>query len=255
MALAPTLFIGHGSPMNIIEDNEFVRGWREIAAGLPRPEAIVSVSAHWYAEGTRVLDNEKPQTIHDFYGFPEELYRVAYPAPGARELARRTRALLGTDAVLDGSWGLDHGTWCVLKMMYPKADIPVLQVSVDRLAPAAEHFALGEKLRELRSQGVMILGSGDVVHNLGIIDFSRADGYDWAYEFDDSIADCIGKRDFKSVVGYGKFGRAAALAVPMPDHFYPLLYVLGAATEKDGLQVYNRACIMGSLSMTCYVFA
>jgi 4,5-DOPA dioxygenase extradiol len=255
MKRAPTLFIGHGSPMNIIEDNSFIRGWRQIAASLPKPAAILAVSAHWYTEGTRIADNDWPETIHDFYGFPEELYKITYPAPGAPQLAERAKALLGEAAVFDSSWGLDHGTWCVLHTMYPQADIPVFQVSVNRRAPAAEHFALGKKLKDLREQGVMILGSGDVVHNLGMIEFARTDGYDWAYEFDNKIADCIRKRDMDGVIGYGKFGRPAALSVPTPDHFYPLLYVLGAADPSDGLQVYNQACVLGSLSMTSYVFA
>ncbi|MDR3592719.1 MAG: 4,5-DOPA dioxygenase extradiol [Negativicutes bacterium] len=255
MQLMPTLFVGHGSPMNIIENNQFVRGWEQIAATLPRPQAILAVSAHWYTEGTRVLDSESPRTIHDFYGFPEQLYSITYPAPGTRQLAARTRGLLGNKAVLDGSWGLDHGTWCVLKVMYPAADIPVFQVSIDRRAPAQEHFAFGQKLKELRSEGVMILGSGDVVHNLGMIQFSSNVGFDWAYEFDNHIADCIRNKDMASVIGYKKFGRSAELSVPMPDHFYPLLYVLGAVAETDQLQVYNQDCVMGSISMTSYVFA
>jgi len=255
MKLMPALFIGHGSPMNIIEDNSYVHEWRQIAAALPKPEAILAVSAHWYTEGTRVMDNEWPRTIHDFYGFPEPLYSMTYTAPGAPQLAERAGDILGKAAVLDSSWGLDHGTWCVLQAMYPAADIPVFQVSVNRSAPAQEHFALGKKLKELRSQGVMILGSGDVVHNLGMIQFSRDDGFDWAYEFDNYIAECIRNNDKEGVVGYKSFGRAAELAVPMPDHFYPLLYVLGAADETDKLRVYNQACTMGSLSMTSYVFA
>lgn len=255
MELMPTIFIGHGSPMNIIEDNPFVRGWRQIAAELPKPEAILSVSAHWYTEGTRVMDNEWPATIHDFYGFPEQLYRITYPAPGAPKLAKSARDLLGNAAGVDSSWGLDHGTWCVLLAMYPNADIPVFQVSVNRRASAAEHFAFGEKLKDLRSQGVMILGSGDVVHNLGMLQFSRNDGYDWAYEFDNNIAECIRNRDMEGVVGYKAFGRAAELSVPTPDHFFPLLYVLGAAEQADELRVYNQACVLGSLSMTSYVFA
>lgn len=255
MKLMPTIFIGHGSPMNIIENNTFVRGWRQIAAALPKPQAILAVSAHWYTDGTRVMDNERPRTIHDFYGFPEQLYAITYPAPGAQGLAKKTRDVLGNGAVLDRSWGLDHGTWCVLKTMYPEADIPVVQVSVNRRASAEEHFAFGKKLQDLRSEGVMIFGSGDVVHNLGMIDFSRNDGYDWAYEFDDKIAECIRSKDMENVIGYTKFGRSAELAVPTPDHFSPLLYVLGAVEATDRLQIYNQACVMGSLSMTSYVFA
>ncbi|VBB08150.1 catalytic ligb subunit of aromatic ring-opening dioxygenase [Lucifera butyrica] len=255
MQLMPTLFIGHGSPMNIIEDNQFVHGWRQIVTSLPKPKAILAVSAHWYTEGTRVMDNKLPRTIHDFYGFPEQLYSINYPASGNPTLAKRILEILGNAAVLDGSWGLDHGTWCVLRAMYPNADIPVLQVSVNRRMSAEEHLALGKKLKDLRSQGVMIFGSGNVVHNLGMIQFSRNGGYDWAYEFDNYIAECVSNNDKKGVVGYKAFGQVAELAVPIPDHFYPLLYVLGAAEETDEIRVYNQDCIMGSLSMTSYVFA
>lgn len=255
MAIMPTVFVGHGSPMNAIEDNRFARGWRTMAAGLPRPEAILSVSAHWYTAGTRVADNERPRTIHDFYGFPAELYRVAYPAPGAPALAGEARGLLGGVAVLDGSWGLDHGTWSVLRAMYPAADIPVFQVSVDYGAPAEAHFALGARLKALRAQGVMVFGSGNVVHNLGLVEFAREGGFAWAADFDDYVATCVRARDFAGVVGYEKLGRTAELAVPTPDHYFPLLYVLGAADDKDGLQVYNQECVMGSVSMTAYVFA
>ncbi len=255
MQLMPTVFVGHGSPMNAIEDNSHVRGWRQLAIELPEPAAILAVSAHWYTEGTRVMDNERPRTIHDFYGFPEQLYSIVYPAPGNRELAERTKKILGDDAALDSSWGLDHGTWSVLKAMYPIADIPVFQVSVDRQAPAEKHLNLGKKLADLRSDGVLVLGSGNIVHNLGMIDFSRNDGYDWAYQFDNYISECLQHRDSEGIINYHSFGRSAALAVPTPDHFYPLLYVLGAAAETDKLHLYNQNCIMGSLSMTSYVFA
>jgi 4,5-DOPA dioxygenase extradiol len=255
MRMMPSVFVGHGSPMNIIEDNDFVRGWQQMAAAMPKPEAILAVSAHWFTAGTRIMPNERPKTIHDFYGFPEQLYKITYPSPGAPELAKRTRDLLGDGVMLDDSWGLDHGTWCVLKEMYPNADIPVFQVSVNQLMSGKEHFTFGQKLKVLRSEGVMIFGSGDVVHNLNMIDFSRKDGYDWAYEFDNKIMECVINREMESVVSYEKFGRAAKLAVPIPDHFYPLLYVLGAVEETDKLQVYNQSCVMGSLSMTSYVFS
>lgn len=251
----PAVFVGHGSPMNVIEDNGFVRGWKEMAAELPRPEAILAVSAHWYTDGTRVMTNEWPRTIHDFYGFPEELYRIRYPAPGAPQLAAEAIRLLDGAAAPDGSWGLDHGTWAVLRSLYPAADVPVFQVSVDYGAPAAAHYALGEKLKELRSRGVMIFGSGNVVHNLGLLDYSRKGGFDWAGEFDDYVAGCIGAGDAAGAIGYAGLGRAAALAVPTPDHYFPLLYVLGARDAGDGLRVYNRECVMGSVSMTSYVFA
>lgn len=255
MQRMPAVFVGHGSPMNIIEDNTFVRGWQRMAAAMPIPKAILSVSAHWYTAGTRVMSSEMPRTIHDFYGFPEQLYQLTYPALGAPDLAQEAQKLLGGEAAPDDSWGLDHGTWCVLQAMYPKADIPVFQISVNRLAPPQEHFALGRKLKPLREAGVMILGSGDVVHNLGMISFSSDEGYDWAYEFDNAIGECVANRDMAGVVDYEKFGRLSRLAVPTPDHFFPLLYVLGAASDTDRLEVYNQACVLGSISMTSYLFS
>lgn len=254
MTKMATLFVGHGSPMNCIEDNEFVRNWRHIAEKLPVPEAILSVSAHWYTTATYVMENGHPKTIHDFFGFPDELYRITYPAPGAPEFARKTKAFLGGSASLDHSWGLDHGTWSVLRTMYPNADIPVYQVSINRQALPEEHYELGRKLRALRTQGVMIFGSGNVVHNLGKIHFAEPDGYDWAHEFDEAVASCIRDGQHKRVVDYRKFGVAADLAVPMPDHYLPLLYVLGASDKADSLQIYNQKCVYGSLSMTSYVF-
>lgn len=255
MQAMPAVFAGHGSPMNVIEDNRFVQGWRRMAASLPTPEAILAVSAHWYTAGTKVMANRNPRTIHDFFGFPEELYKIVYPAPGAPELAAQARDLLGEAAALDSGWGLDHGTWSVLRAMYPDADIPVFQVSVNSRAPAAVHFALGERLRELRSQGVMIFGSGNVVHNLGMIDFARSGGFDWAGDFDDYVAACIEAGNTEGLIGYEEAGWSAGLAVPTPDHYLPLLYVLGAREADDRPQVYNRECVLGSISMTSYVFA
>lgn len=255
MAKMAALFVGHGSPMNCIEDNEFVRNWKYIAESLPVPEAILSISAHWYTSATYVMENEHPKTIHDFFGFPEELYQITYPAPGAPELARKTKVILGNSASLDHTWGIDHGTWCVLRTMYPDADIPVYQLSINRQAPPEEHFDLGRKLRALRAQGVMVLGSGNVVHNLGKLRFAKPDGYDWAYEFDETVATCIKNGQHNRVVNFRKFGVAADLAVPLPDHYFPLLYVLGASDEEDSLQIYNQKCVYGSLSMTSYVFS
>lgn len=255
MSIMPAIFVGHGSPTIVIEDSPYPRAWAQIAAELPKPEAILSVSAHWYTKGTHVMDNERPRTIHDFYGFPEALFQIVYPAPGAPDYARKAREMLGESAVFDGNWGLDHGTWCVLRSMYPEADIPVFQVSIDRSASPEEHYALGRKLGDLREQGVMILGSGNVVHNLGMIEWSRGDGYDWAYEFDSAIADRVRNKDYQGVVDYQRLGRPAQLAVPTPEHLLPLLYILGAADENDSLRIYNQACTMGSLSMTSYVFA
>ncbi|MEG6586298.1 4,5-DOPA dioxygenase extradiol [Dendrosporobacter sp. 1207_IL3150] len=255
MSIMPAIFVGHGSPMIAIEDSPYSRTWAQIAAELPKPEAILSISAHWYTKGTRVMVNDRPRTIHDFYGFPEALYRIMYPASGAPDYARKARELLGDSAVFDESWGLDHGTWCVLRSMYPEADIPVFQVSVDRSASPEEHYALGRKLFDLRNQGVMIFGSGNVVHNLSMIDWSRGGGYDWAYEFDNAIVDHVLKKAHQGVIEYQRLGRPAQMAVPTLEHFLPLLYVLGAVNENDLIRVYNQVCTMGSLSMTSYVFA
>ncbi len=254
MGLMPSLFIGHGSPMNAIEKNEFSDAWIALGERLPKPEAILSVSAHWFTEGTRVSNAEKPRMIYDMYGFPDALYRVNYPALGAPRQAELALELLHGAAQIDNGWGLDHGTWSVLRRLYPQADIPVFQVSVNRRASMQTHFALGRTLRALRSQGVLILGSGNVVHNLAAVDFSIHGGFPWAETFDRTIRTAVENRDFESVIAYERAGAAAAAAVPTADHFAPLLYVLGAAEDGDQLTVLNDSCVFGSLSMTSYLF-
>jgi 4,5-DOPA dioxygenase extradiol len=254
MEKMPAVFIGHGSPMNAIEDNAFTRGWKEIAAAMPRPEAILSVSAHWYTPGTRVMNNAWPRMIYDMYGFPKELYEVIYPAPGAPELAKQTHALLDGMASLDDGWGFDHGTWSVLGVMFPMADIPVVQLSVDRNATPKTHYEIGQRIASLREQGILVLGSGNVVHNLSLVDFDREDGFDWAYEFDAYIHAAISGHKHANVIEYRRAGECAKPAFPSPDHYYPLLTVLGATGESDAASVFNEACVMGSLSMTCYLF-
>lgn len=221
----PVLFIGHGSPMNAIEDNEYTRKWSEIASLIPKPKAILSVSAHWYTNGTRIADAEKPQMVYDMYGFPEELYKVRYDVMGAPELARHTLELVGSDAYIDNSWGVDHGTWSVLCKMYPVADIPVFQLSVDGKAPAKTHFRIGQDMSALRDEGVLILGSGNVVHNLCLVNWDMEGGYPWAYEFDRYIKERIISKRFDDVIGYKNAGKSAESSVRTPDHFYPLLYV------------------------------
>lgn len=250
----PSLFIGHGSPMNAIEDNEYTRTWREIAAAIPRPEAILAISAHWVTEGTRITDDPQPRTIYDMYGFPKELYEVAYRPAGAPLWARRARELIGTDVQFDTSWGIDHGTWSVLNIMYPQADVPVFQMSLDNKASAAEHFAMGKKIKSLREQGIMIFGSGNVVHNLAKLNWGLKGGFDWAVEFDEYIKGKIIGKEYQDVIDYKKAGKAAAMAFYTTEHFNPLLYVLGAAADEDQLAVYNDSCTLGSLSMTCYLF-
>lgn len=240
--------------MNAIEDNEFTRGWKAMADLIPRPEAILAVSAHWYTDGTRVSDAPNPETVYDMYGFPDALYQVKYPAPGSPATARRVQELLGERARVDNSWGFDHGAWSVLHAMYPKADVPVTMLSVDAKASPEEHFEFGRKLSVLRDEGVTIFTSGDVVHNLRMIDFENPSGYPWAAEFDRFIRERIEARDFQAVVNYRQAGKPAELSVPTPDHFFPLLYALGAARPDDLVSVHNEACTMGSLSMTSYIF-
>lgn len=254
MKKMPALFIGHGSPMNAIEENEFTHNWRTIAKQIPKPEAILAVSAHWYTEGTRITDEINPRMVYDMYGFPKELYEVVYKASGAPTLAHKTKEMIKRSASIDNSWGYDHGTWSVLNVMYPEANIPVYQLSVDRNASAEIHFEIGNEIKELREQGVLILGSGNVTHNLYEANFSMSGGYDWAVEFDDYIKDRIIKREYPKVIDYRQAGKCSETAFLTPEHFYPLLYVLGASNAADKLSIYNDSCVMGSISMTCYLF-
>lgn len=249
----PALFVGHGSPMNAIEDNEFTRGWREIARRLPRPEAILAISAHWYTEGTFTSDAAYPRTVHDMYGFPKPLYEVQYKAPGSPALAQRVLTVC-PEAVIDNGWGIDHGTWSVLVHMFPEADIPVVQLSVDARLDAQAHYKLGQALQPLRDEGVLIFGSGNIVHNLHLIDWNHAGGFGWADEFDGYIRRRIEARDFANVVDYRSAGDSAAKAFFTPDHYFPLLYVLGATDNTDTVTVFNEARVLGSLSMTSYLF-
>ena len=251
----PVIFVGHGSPMNAIEENKYSKGWRELARTFERPTAILCISAHWVTNKTLVSTLENPKTIHDFYGFPQELFDIEYPAKGDIETAGKALELLKGIATADTSWGLDHGAWSVLRIMYPEADIPVFQVSLNDNASSKEHFEIGKRLKALREENVLIIGSGNVVHNLRMIDFSLDDGFDWAYEFNEHIVDRIQKRDFESVMKYNDLGRSAKLAVPTSEHFNPLLYILGAANESDELGIFNNDYVAGSLSMTSFVFS
>ncbi|MBN7771762.1 4,5-DOPA dioxygenase extradiol [Clostridium aminobutyricum] len=250
----PILFIGHGSPMNAIETNEFTKNWTEIAKRIPRPEAILAISAHWFTDGTRIQDDEYPKVIYDMYGFPDELYRMEYKPSGAPALAHLTKDLIHEEVQIDNSWGIDHGAWSVLCHMYPEANIPLYQLSVDQSAEAQTHFELGKQIRSLREQGVLIIASGNVVHNLSKINWNMQGGYAWAEEFDEYIKQKIIKRQYEDVIHYKMAGKCSELAFYTPEHFYPLLYILGASDEKDKLSIYNDDCIMGSLSMTCYLF-
>ncbi len=254
MKKMPTVFIGHGSPMNAIEDNEFTDQWVRIAGKIPKPEAILSVSAHWYTQGSKLNDEASPKMIYDMYGFPEELYEVVYKAKGAPLFAHDTRKLLSRGVEIDNSWGLDHGTWSVLRRMYPAADIPVFQLSIDGDAGPEVHFMIGKEISALREQGVLILGSGNIVHNLSKINWGMAGGYPWAEDFDHYIKNAVMNRDYQQVIHYENAGESSKIAFFTPEHFYPLLYVLGAAKTDDRLTLFNEACLMGSMSMTCYLF-
>jgi len=253
--LMPVLFVGHGSPMNAIEENEFVNGWRKIASSIPRPEAILCISAHWETRGTMVTAMEKPQTIHDFGGFPESLYQVEYPAPGDPGLAKKARAaVMNTEVALDSGWGLDHGCWSVVARMYPKADIPVVQMSLNYLASPRDHYDLASQLASFRGKGVLVMGSGNFVHNLRLIDWNKGDkpgnGYDWAMEANDKMKRLIMEGDHKSLINFRSQGRAFDLAIPTPEHYLPLLYILALKKEGEGIEFYNDEAVMGSLTMT-----
>jgi len=247
--MMPVLFIGHGSPMNAIEDTEYSRAWAEVARSLPKPKAILCVSAHWQTAGTRVTAMDQPRTIYDFYGFPPALYNKRYPAPGSPELALMTvETLKDSHAELDSEWGLDHGAWAVLCQMYPKADLPVVQLSLDERKPPAFHYELGRELKGLRNKGVLIIGSGNIVHNLREIAWEDT-AYDWALEFDTKMKDLILSGDHKAIIDYSKLGRSANLAVPTAEHYLPLLYVLGAQDKADKVGFFADRVTLGSMSM------
>ena len=250
----PVLFVGHGSPMNAIEDNAFTRSWREIAALFPRPRAILSVSAHWYTRGTRTTDHEKPETIYDMYGFPKELYEVKYRPNGSPALAREAASLLPKEVAIDNGWGIDHGTWSVLAHMYPDADIPVVQLSIDRDAGPEAHYQLGRALKTLREEGVLLFGTGNVVHNLARVNWGMGEGgYPWADEFDLYIKRAVKDWRHSDAISYERAGASASHAFRTPEHYYPLLYVLGAAEEVEPVKVFNEFRVLGSLSMTGYL--
>ena len=245
----PVLFMGHGSPMNAIEDNEYSRSWAQIAQTLPRPKAILCVSAHWETAGTSVTGMKNPKTIHDFGGFPQALYDAEYPAPGSPELARLTQETVRKAPVqMDQSWGLDHGTWSVLIKMFPQADIPVVQLSLDHTQGPEFHYALGKELANLRQKGVLILGSGNIVHNLRAAVF-REGAYDWALEFDETMRKLIVSGDHNTIIRYHDLGKAADLSIPTNEHFLPLLYILALQNPQEQIRFYNEKITMGSLSM------
>lgn len=255
MSKMPVVFVGHGSPMNAIEANAYSAGWQQLGKELPVPEAILIVSAHWYTKGTRVMTQANPKQIYDFYGFPKTLYEVVYPVHGSPAAAHKALEVLGDLAVPDETWGIDHGSWSFLKHLFPNADIPVFQVSIDRTQPPEFHYKLGERMKALRNQGILIIGSGNVVHSFRGSSFDMAGGHPWAYEFDDYIHRCISEGNHEGVVRHEQAGPSAKLAFETPDHYYPLLYALGASNPDDHIRSFNRACVYGGFSMTGYVFS
>ena len=251
----PVVFLGHGSPMNAIEDNAYARSWEALGHALPHPQAILVVSAHWMTKGsTLVAVNAKPETIHDFYGFPRELFAVQYPAPGAPEMAQEVVSLLASHhAQGDDTWGLDHGAWSVLRSLYPGADVPVFQLSVDMTAPLSEHIAIGAALKDLRHRGVLILGSGNIVHNLRAMRYG-ARPYDWAEEFDALVAQKLEERDFAALADRESLGKLLTMAHPSIDHYLPALTVAGASDEKDKLIFMNSSIDIASVSMRSFIW-
>jgi 4,5-DOPA dioxygenase extradiol len=250
----PVLFIGHGNPMNAITENEFVAGFRRAAHDLPRPNAILCISAHWETRGTQITAMEHPKTIHDFGGFPRELFEVQYPAPGSPELAKQTKDLVTTtDLALDTQWGLDHGAWSVIKHFYPDADVPVVELSLDHTQGPAYHYALGKELASLREKGVLIMGSGNMVHNLRMVAWNRLDnkfGFDWALEASEKMKQYILAGDHRPLVDFGSQGRAFDLAIPTPEHYLPLLYALALQARDEDVSFFNDSPVGGSLTMT-----
>ena len=250
--ILPAIFFGHGNPMNAVASNGYTEAWRRIGQETPRPKAILSISAHWFVPETGVTISTAPKTIHDFGGFPSELYQVQYPAPGDAALARRVQKLLSPlEVKLDNSWGLDHGTWSVLRHVYPAADIPVVQLSIDETKPASFHFEVGKKLAPLRDEGVLIVGSGNLVHNLHTYAWGKhpRDPYDWAVRFETAAKEMILGGDLKPLVNYEALGKDAALSIPTPDHYLPLLYVLATGQQGELIRFPVEGVDGGSISM------
>ena len=253
--LMPVLFIGHGSPMNGIEDNEFSQRWTKLAKEIPVPAAVLVISAHWFTKGTLITAMDFPKTIHDFGGFPKALYDVQYPAPGNPTLAKETAALIHTaNVVPDHDWGLDHGTWTIVRHMYPEAKIPVLQLSIDYTKGPQNHYDLAKELYGLRKKGVLIIGSGNMIHNLGMVAWDKingpAYGYDWALQLNEKFKQLILSSDYNPLINYDSLGNEGKLAIPTPEHYLPLLYTLGLKGATDNTTIFNDRAVAGSLTMT-----
>ncbi|MFY8005587.1 MAG: 4,5-DOPA dioxygenase extradiol [Chitinophagaceae bacterium] len=250
----PVLFLGHGSPMNAIEENEFVIGFRNIATTIPQPNAILCISAHWETKGTFVTAMENPRTIHDFSGFPKALYEVQYPAQGSVDLAKATQFIITkTEVELDDKWGLDHGAWSVIKHLYPNANIPVIQMSIDYTQTPQYHYELAQQIQSLRNKGVLIIGSGNMVHNLGMVAWNRLNetfAYEWAEEANFRMKQFILNNQHKQLIHFRSQGRAFDLAIPTPEHYLPLLYTLALKENNDDITFFNNKAVAGSLTMT-----
>lgn len=253
----PAIFVGHGNPMNAIVQNQYSKTWSELGKKLPHPQAILCISAHWLTNGTSVAVTKKPETIHDFGGFPDELFKVQYPAPGAPDYAKMAaNSVKGIAVHEDPEFGLDHGAWSVLKNMYPGANVPVFQLSIDYGKSPQFHYDLGKQLAVLRNKGVLIIGSGNVVHNLGMVSWNDpSKKYDWAVEFDQVVRRAIETRDHQKLIGFTKLGQLATLAHPTPDHYYPLLYILALQQQNEGFSFFNDTFDMGSISMRGVIFS
>ena len=255
----PVMFIGHGSPMNGIEDNEFSLRWCKMAEEIPTPKAVIVISAHWFTRGTKITAMDFPKTIHDFGGFPEALYHVQYPAPGNPSLAKElAETVAATGVELDHDWGLDHGTWTIIRHMYPLANIPVLQLSIDYTKDGRFHYELAKEIQALRKKSVLIIGSGNMVHNLRMISWDKLNepgyGYDWALEMNDTFKNLISDGHHDALIRYDQLGEAGRLSIPTPEHYLPLLYTLGASHKKDSISFFNDKPLGGSLTMTSVKF-
>lgn len=257
--MMPVLFIGHGSPMNGIEDNEFSRRWSAMAKEVPVPKAVLVISAHWFTKGTKITGMDFPKTIHDFGGFPKALFDVQYPAPGNPSLAKETAGMIHTAPVeLSHDWGLDHGTWTIVRHMYPNANIPILQLSIDYTKDAAYHYALSKELFQLRKKGILILGSGNMVHNLGMVSWDKLNepeyGYDWAIQMNDTFKKLISNGTHDQLIHYNQLGKEAMLSIPTPEHYLPLIYTIGLESKNEGVHFFNDKAVGGSLTMTSVKF-
>jgi len=250
----PVLFLGHGNPMNAILENEYVQGFRDVAKKIPKPQLILCVSAHWETNGTKITAMQKPPTIHDFGGFPQALFDVQYPAPGSPEWAEHIQKIVKkTNIELDLDWGLDHGAWSVIKHLYPEADVPVLELSIDYTKSPKYHFELAQELQILRRKGVLIIGSGNIVHNLRMVDWTKMNdnfGFDWAIEANDRMKNMLINHQYEQLINFHQQGIEFQMAIPTPEHYIPLLYSIALRTEKDELTFFNDSQVGGSLSMT-----